>query len=48
MRLIALDCDEDGIWVVEWFSIPRCVSQGRTKQEALETIKKKFVNAFGS
>lgn len=35
---ITLDRDEDGVWVVEYPSIPGCVSQGQTKQEALENI----------
>lgn len=34
-----LDRDEDGIWVVECPSIPGCVSQGKTKDEALERIR---------
>jgi predicted RNase H-like HicB family nuclease len=36
---VMLDRDEDGVWVVECLSIPGCVSQGQTKQEALENIK---------
>lgn len=36
---VTLDRDEDGIWVAECPSIPGCVSQGQTKQEALENIK---------
>ena len=36
---VTLDRDEDGIWVVECPSIPGCVSQGQTKQEALENVK---------
>jgi len=36
---VTIDRDEDGIWVVECPSIPGCVSQGRTKQEALKNIK---------
>ncbi len=34
-----LDRDEDGVWIVECPSIPGCVSQGQTKDEALENIK---------
>lgn len=34
-----IDCDEDGVWVVECPSIPGCVSQGKTKAEALKNIK---------
>ncbi|MEH2089944.1 MULTISPECIES: type II toxin-antitoxin system HicB family antitoxin [Cyanophyceae] len=36
---VTLDRDEDGAWIVECPSIPGCVSQGQTKEEALENIK---------
>jgi predicted RNase H-like HicB family nuclease len=36
---VTLERDEDGMWVVECPSIPGCVSQGKTKQEALKNIK---------
>ncbi|MFA6107825.1 MAG: type II toxin-antitoxin system HicB family antitoxin [Candidatus Latescibacterota bacterium] len=36
---VTLDRDEDGIWVVECPSIPGCVSQGRTREEALSNIR---------
>lgn len=36
---VTLDRDEDGVWTVECPSIPGCVSQGDTKDEALENIK---------
>ncbi len=36
---VTLDRDEDGIWIVECPSIPGCVSQGKTRQQALENIK---------
>lgn len=36
---VTLDRDEDGVWVVECPAIPGCVSQGRTKTEALEAIQ---------
>jgi len=36
---VTIDRDEDGVWVVECPSIPGCVSQGGTKEEALENIK---------
>lgn len=35
---IIIDRDEDGKWVVECPSIPGCVSQGDTKEEALKNI----------
>ncbi|HSH40164.1 MAG TPA: type II toxin-antitoxin system HicB family antitoxin [Chthoniobacterales bacterium] len=34
-----LDRDEDGSWIAECPSIPGCVSQGRTREEALANIK---------
>lgn len=37
--IVTLDQDEDGVWVVECPSIPGCVSQGSTREEALENIK---------
>ena len=36
---VTIDRDEDGVWVVECPAIPGCVSQGATKEEALENIK---------
>ena len=36
---ITLDRDEDGVWIVECPSILGCVSQGATKEEALENIQ---------
>ena len=36
---VIIDRDEDGVWVVEGPVIPGCVSQGTTKEGALENIK---------
>ncbi len=36
---VTLERDEDGVWVVECPSIPGCVSQGDTKDEAIENIR---------
>lgn len=36
---VVFDRDEDGVWVVECPAIPGCVSQGRTKEQALENIR---------
>ncbi|MCL1466485.1 type II toxin-antitoxin system HicB family antitoxin [Argonema galeatum] len=36
---VTVDRDEDGMWIVECPSIPGCISQGQTKEEALENIK---------
>lgn len=36
---VTIERDEDGVYIVECPSIPGCVSQGETKDEALENIK---------
>ena len=36
---IVIDRDEDGMWVVECPAVPGCVSQGRTREEAMANIK---------
>ena len=36
---VTVDRDEDGVWIVECPAIPGCVSQGKTKSEALANIK---------
>jgi predicted RNase H-like HicB family nuclease len=36
---VTLDRDEDGAWIVECPAIPGCVSQGASRDEALENIK---------
>jgi predicted RNase H-like HicB family nuclease len=36
---ITLQKDEDGIYVVKCPSLPGCISQGKTKDEALSNIK---------
>ncbi|HMQ81123.1 MAG TPA: type II toxin-antitoxin system HicB family antitoxin [Ignavibacteria bacterium] len=39
MRQIILFPGEDGYWVVECPSLPGCISQGKTKEEAITNIK---------
>jgi len=36
---ITIDREEDGTWVAECPALPGCVSQGRTKDEALANIR---------
>jgi len=36
---VTIDRDEDGVWIVECPASPGCVSQGQTKEEALENIR---------
>jgi predicted RNase H-like HicB family nuclease len=38
MRQVIVYPGEDGYWVVECPSLPGCISQGITKEEALENI----------
>ena len=39
MRQVIIYPGEDGYWVVECPSLPGCVSQGLTKEEAVANIK---------
>ena len=36
---VIIEQDEDGAFVAECTSLPGCVSQGSTRQEALENVK---------
>ena len=36
---VTLERDEDGCWIVECPAIPGCVSQGETRDEALDRIR---------
>lgn len=39
MRQAIVYPGEDGYWIAECPSLPGCISQGKTKQEALANIK---------
>ena len=39
MRQVILYKGEDGYWVAECPSLPGCVSQGKTKEEAITNVK---------
>jgi predicted RNase H-like HicB family nuclease len=39
MRQVILYRGEDGYWVAECPSLPGCVSQGKTKEEAIRNVK---------
>ncbi len=39
MRQVILYPGLDGYWVVQCLSLPGCISQGKTKEEALENIQ---------
>lgn len=36
---VTVNRDEDGVWIVECPSIPGCVSQGSTKDQAMQNIE---------
>ena len=35
---VTMETDEAGVWIAECSLIPGCVSQGKTKEEALENV----------
>ncbi len=39
MRQVLIYPGEDGYWVAECPSLPGCISQGRTRQEAITNIR---------
>jgi predicted RNase H-like HicB family nuclease len=39
MRQVVVYPGEDGWWVAECPSLPGCISQGKTKEEAIENVK---------
>ena len=45
MRQVVVCPGEDGFWVVECPSLPGCISQGKTRQEALDNIRE-AINAY--
>ena len=49
MRQVLIYPGEDGYWVAEVPSLPGCISQGKTREEALTNIKeaiKAYINAL--
>jgi predicted RNase H-like HicB family nuclease len=36
---VVIEQDEDGVYVVECPSLPGCISQGKTRDEAVANIK---------
>ena len=39
MRQVVIYSGEDGYWVAECPSLPGCISQGLTKEEAIKNIR---------
>jgi predicted RNase H-like HicB family nuclease len=49
MRQVIIYIDEDGYFIAECPSLPGCISQGKTEQEALANIRKAikgYINAL--
>ena len=44
--VITLERDEDGVWIAECPSIPGCVSQGATKDEAAANIREAILGCL--
>jgi predicted RNase H-like HicB family nuclease len=44
--MVTIDRDEDGMWIVECPSIPGCVSQGATKDEALKSMEEAIASCL--
>jgi len=44
--VITLERDEDGVWIAECPSIPGCISQGATKDEAVENIREAILGCL--
>ena len=44
---VTIDRDEDGVWIAECPSIPGCVSQGDTRDEALANIREAIELCIG-
>ena len=36
---VTIDRDEDGVWISECPAIPGCVSQGKTRDEAIANVR---------
>lgn len=45
---VLIDQDEDGVYVAEAPALPGCVSQGKTRGEALDNIKEAIIGYLES
>ncbi|HMO65652.1 MAG TPA: type II toxin-antitoxin system HicB family antitoxin, partial [Verrucomicrobiota bacterium] len=43
MRQVIIHPGEDGFWVAECPSLPGCVSQGETREEAISNVREAIV-----
>ena len=49
MRQVIIYPGEDGYWVAEVPSLPRCISQGKTREEAVTNVREAiqaYINAL--
>ena len=44
--VITLERDEDGVWIAECPAIPGCISQGATKDEAVENVREAILGCL--
>lgn len=44
--VVTLERDEDGMLVAECPSIPGCISEGKTEEEALENIREAIIGCL--
>ena len=44
LRQIIIYPGEDGYWVAECLSLPGCISQGKTKEEAITNVKEAILH----
>ncbi|MCL4407053.1 MAG: type II toxin-antitoxin system HicB family antitoxin [Thermotogae bacterium] len=44
--IVTISQDEDGMYIADCPSIPGCVSQGRTKDEAIQNIRDAIVECL--
>lgn len=48
MRQVIIYPGEDGYWVAECPSLPGCISQGKTRKEAIDNIKEAIQGYIGA
>ncbi|MEO8615860.1 MAG: type II toxin-antitoxin system HicB family antitoxin [Luteolibacter sp.] len=44
--VITLERDEDGVWIAECPAIPGCISQGVSKEEAVENVREAILGCL--
>lgn len=44
--VVTIERDEDGAWITECPSIPGCISEGKTEDEALANIREAIIGCL--